>query len=95
MPVLNVEAMSDAQVGQANAIFEDMRHRQMLPFNEAAHDDVRQELDYRLLVDVLGVPSELIPHLNAIREKLCAEPSIHGGKRSQASTAPQGRMQFP
>ena len=95
MPVLNVEAISDGQVGQANAIFEDMKHRQMLPFNEAYRDEVRKELDYRLLVDLLGVPAELISHLDATREKLCAEPSIHGGKKSTASAGPpQSHMQF-
>ena len=95
MPVLNVETMSNAQVEQANAIFEDMKRRQMLPFNEAHRDEVRKELDYRLLVDVLGMPSELIPSLDALREKLCAEPSIHGGKRSRASNiSAQGRMRF-
>ena len=93
MPVLNVETMSNAQVEQANAIFEDMKRRQMLPFNEAHRDEVRKELDYRLVVDVLGMPSELIPSLDALREKLCAEPSIHGGKRSKASNlSAQGRM---
>ncbi len=95
MPVLNVEAMSSVQVGQANAIFEDMKDRQMLPFNEAHRDEVRKELDYRLLVDVLNVPSTLIPSLDAFREKLCAEPSIHGGKQSRASkVSPQTRMGF-
>ena len=84
MPVLNVDAMSNGQVRQANAIFEEMKHRPMLPFNEAHRDDVRKELDYRLLVDVLGVPDSLIPHLDKLREKLCAEPSIHGGKKSRA-----------
>lgn len=95
MPVLDMDAMSNVQVEQANAIFEDMKHRQMLPFNEACVDEVRKELDYRLLVEVLGVPAELIPHLDATREKLCAEPSIHGGKKSKARpSAPQARMRF-
>lgn len=95
MPVLNVEALSDAQVEEANAIFEEMKHRQMLPFNEAHRDETRKELDYRLLVDVLGMPSTLIPSLDAFREKLCAEPSIHGGKLSRAiRVPPQARMGF-
>ncbi len=95
MPVLNVEALSDSQVEEANAIFEEMKERQMLPFNEAHRDETRKELDYRLLVDVLGMPSTLIPSLDAFREKLCAEPSIHGGKLSRARRVPpQGRMVF-
>ena len=95
MPVLNVEAMSNVQVEQAHAIFEDMKHRQMLPFNEAYLDETRKELDFRLLVDLLGMPDSLIPSLDLLREKLCAEPSVHGGKKSAASPAsPQGRMHF-
>ena len=35
MPVLNVDALSNVQVGQANVIFNDMKDRQMLPLNEA------------------------------------------------------------
>ena len=95
MPVLNVDAMSAAQVEKANAIFEDIKHRQMLPFNEAPHDEVRKELDYRLLVEVLGIPDTLIPNLDLLRQKLCIEPSIHGGKKSTAQEASsQPKMLF-
>ena len=95
MPVLNVDALSSAQVGKANVIFDEMKHRQMLPFNEADRDEVRQELDQHLLVDVLEVPDSVIPYLDELREKLCAEPSIHGGKKSTASAGPpQSHMQF-
>ncbi len=95
MPVLNIDALSNTQVEQANAVFEDLKHRHMLPFNEAARDEVRKELDYRLLVDVLGMPADLISSLDLLREKLCAEPSIHGGKKSKVrAAAPQARMRF-
>ena len=95
MPVLNVNTLNDAQVEKANAIFEDLKHRQMLPFNEAPYDEVRKELDHRLLVEVLGMPDDLIPSLDLLRQKLCAEPSIHGGKKSKAQTgSPQSRMVF-
>ena len=95
MPVLNVDSVADVQLGKANDIFDDMKHRQMLPFNEANRDEVRKELDYRLLIDVLGVPDSIIPYLDNLREKLCAEPSIHGGKKSKARAAsPQARMRF-
>ena len=44
----------------------------MRPLNEAAEDEVRK--------DMLGVPSELMPSLDLLRRKLCAEPSVHGDK---------------
>lgn len=89
MHVLDTEALNAEQIERANLVFEDMKHRQMLPFNEAHQDQVRKELDYRLLVDILGVPSGLMPSLDALREKLCAEPSVHGGKKSRASRTPE------
>ena len=96
MPTLDVGALSDDQVAQANAIFEDLKARPMRPLNEAAEDEVRQELDRRLLVDVLGVPSELMPSLDLLRLELCAEPSVHGGKKSKAAApSPQRSLRFP
>ncbi len=85
MPTLNVDALSDDQVAQASAIFEAVKARPMRPLNEAAEDEVRQELDRRLLVDVLDVPSELMPSLDLLRRKLCDEPSVHGDKKSKAA----------
>ena len=85
MPTLNVDALTDDKVAQANAIFEDVKARPMLPLNEAEEDEVRKEIDRRLLVDVLGVPSELMPSLDLLRRKLCAEPSVRGDKKSKAA----------
>ena len=95
MPTLDVGALSDDQVAQANALFEDLKARPMRPLNEAAEDEVRQELDRRLLVDVLGVPLELVPSIELLRLKLCAEPSVHGGKKSKAAApSSQRRLTF-
>ena len=96
MPTLDVDALSDDQVAQANAIFEDLKTRPMRPLNEATEDEVRQELDCRLLVDVLGVPSELMPSVDLLRRKLCDEPSIYGTKKTKtAPPSSQRRLAFP
>ena len=96
MSTLNVDALSDAQVAEANAIFEDLKAKPMRPLNEATDDEVRKELDYRLLLDVLGMPPELMPSLDLLRLKLCLEPSVHGGKKSKAvAPPPQTGMRFP
>ena len=55
----------------------------MLPFNEANHDETRQLLDRRVIVEVLKLDiSVLKPYLDLLRDKLCSEPSIHGGKKT-------------
>lgn len=61
-----------------------MKHRPMLPFNEADHDPVRQELDRRLITEVLGLGPNVLEAVDLLRRKLCAEPSVHGGKISSA-----------
>ena len=86
MPTLDVTKLTPAQLGVAEAIFEDMREVQFLPANEAYRDNSRKELDYRVLIDVLGLPSSVLEPLDVLRLKWCMEPSVHGGKR----TAPDG-----
>ena len=85
MPTLDVKKLTPAQLEAAEAIFEDMRNVQFLPANEAYHDNSRQELDYRVLIDVLGLPTSIWEPLDLLRLKWCLEPSVHGGKR----TAPE------
>ena len=46
-------------------------------------DPIREELDRGLLVDVLGFDASIMDALEMLRRKLCAEPSIHGGKKSR------------
>ena len=54
--------------------------------NEAAHDPVRHELDHMLLTEVLNITSEDAHNaMRRLRELLCAEPSIHGGKKSRCN----------
>ena len=59
----------------------------MLPFNQMDEDEVRHELDRRLLSEVLSFAEETHPEVHTgihrLRERLCAEPSIHGGKQSR------------
>ena len=86
MPTLDVTKLTPAQLAAAEAIFEDMRDVQFLPANEAYHDNSRKELDHRVLIDVLGLPTSILEPLDMLRLRWCSEPSVHGGKR----TAPEG-----
>ena len=87
MPTLDVRCLSDEALANAERIFHTLKHKKdkrMLPFNEAAADSVRHELDCRLLREVLGITSEDAHNaVHRLRELLCAEPSIHGGKKSR------------
>ena len=48
------------------------------------HDPVRAELDQCLLTEVLGITSDnVLASMQTLREMLCVEPSIHGGKQSK------------
>ena len=56
----------------------------MLPVNECNRDPVREALDRCLLTEVLGITSDtVLKSMQTLREMLCAEPSIHGGKKSK------------
>lgn len=87
MPTLDVRQLDQAALQNAECIFEEIKHKRMLPFNQMFEDVVRQELDRRLLSEVLGISEATHPDVHAglhrLRERLCAEPSIHGGKQSR------------
>ena len=82
MPTLDVTKLTQAQLDKAKQIFEDMRELQFLPANEAYRDNTRKELDYRVLIEMLGLPESILEPLDLLRLKWCSEPSVHGGKKT-------------
>ena len=83
LPTLDVTRLSKEALANAVTIFEDMKHRELRPFNEIGHDSVRHEIDIRMATEVLGFPPELVAAdgpLALLRRKLALEPSIAGGK---------------
>ena len=86
MPTLDVRCLSDQALANAERVFHTLKHQRMLPFNEAAHDPVRHKLDRLLLTEVLNITTEdAYNAIHRLRELLCAEPSIHGGKKSRCN----------
>ena len=87
MPTLDVRQLDQTALQSAEWLFEEMKYKKMLPFNQMSDDVVRQELDRRLLSEVLGISEQTHPDVHAglhgLRKRLCAEPSIHGGKKSK------------
>lgn len=83
LPVLNLDDLTDNQLIAAEALFDSLADRQLLPLHNLSKDLVRKELDRGLLVDVLGLDSALLDEFGSIsilRAKLENEPSIRGGK---------------
>ena len=77
---LDVRRLTAAQLARAKAIFDGFAERDFLPANEAWRDGTRQALDRAVLVDLLGLPEDVLEPLAVLREQWCAEPTVHGGK---------------
>ena len=82
LPVLDVRALDLERLTAAVAIFDDMKSRAMLPANEAYRDPVRQEMDRRILSEVLGLDDESVEQLAILRNQWCAEPTVTGTKKT-------------
>ena len=54
----------------------------MLPANESHHDPVRQELDRRLLTEVLALDDRAVEQLDILRNQWCLEPTVVGTKKT-------------
>ena len=83
--LLSIDArrLSNRQLVGFEQIFETFSGRDFLPANEAYCDETRKALDEAILVDVLGLHSDLLQELELLRNQWCAEPSVHGGKATQ------------
>ena len=53
---------------------------EFLPAHRAAEDPAR-ELDRLVLGEALGFEPEAMEQVALLRQKWCAEPTVHGGKR--------------
>ena len=77
---LDPRDLSDKQFAIAGKIVKTFRGRTFLPANEAYRDPVRQDLDEAVLLELLGLPEDILQALENVRLQWCAEPSVHGGK---------------
>ncbi|MXW20206.1 MAG: SAM-dependent DNA methyltransferase [Gammaproteobacteria bacterium] len=64
MPVLDVNLLSDEQLGAALRIFEDLKDRTLKGFSQILDDPVRQELNARLCEEVLAGAANSIETLD-------------------------------
>lgn len=78
--MVDPRTLSDDRIAASSEILERFRRRAFLPANEAYRDPVRQDLDRAVLVDLLGLPPDVLDPLSHLRLQWCSEPSVHGGK---------------
>ena len=82
IPILDFSRLSTKRVEAAAEIYDDLAEKPMLPANEAWRDPVRQELDRRLLTEVLGLDDAAVEQLAILRNQWCAEPTVTGTKKT-------------
>ena len=88
LAVLDVRSLTKSQLKKAEKIFEKFSGREFLPANEAYRDRAREDLDKAVLADLLGLGGEVLEPLGLLRRKWCAEPSVHGGKKTGPHISP-------
>ncbi len=82
LAALDARQLSGDQLDLAARMFEEFKEKDFLPANEAWRDETRMELDKAVLVDMMGLPNEIMEPLALLRRQWCAEPSVHGGKKT-------------
>ena len=82
LPLLDFTRMTETQVEAAVKIFDDLHERKMLPGNEAWRDEVRQDLDKRLITEVLELDNKAVEQLDILRRQWCSEPTVTSTKKT-------------
>ncbi len=85
-PVLDATTLTSEQLDLCQSIFNELKNETFLPANESYRDNIRKQLDRALLCDVLCFPVSVIESLDLLRDQWCAEPSVHGGKKTRINT---------
>jgi len=74
LPVLDVRKLSAARRKAAGRLWDDVAKRELRPYAQAGEDPLRQEIDRRLLREVLGLPKSAAQGIAELRARLTAEP---------------------
>ena len=80
LPILDFRALTDEQLCTAEAIFNELRDKELKPAYLADADPNRALLDRRVVCDLLGFDEDTYAAVRRLAAKWCAEPSVHGGK---------------
>ena len=82
IPILDFAQLPKKQIQAATRIYDDLRKKNMLPSNEAHQDPVRQELDRRIITEVLELDDKAVDQLAILRNQWCLEPTVCGTKKT-------------
>ena len=80
LSTLDLRTLTDEQLRTAEAIFNEMKDKELRPAYLADADPNRALLDKRVVCDLLGLDEETYAAVRRLAAKWCAEPSVHGGK---------------
>ena len=80
MPFLDLDAITQEQLEALNQACRHLMGQTMLPTSEAWQDEAREELDRRVLRDILGLDRRSMAHLRSLRAKWCTEPTVQAKK---------------
>ena len=95
---LDLGELTASQIVAAREAFEAMSEKRFLPFDQIDECLSRAELDQRLIVDVLGLSSDLCAvggPMERLRTKLATEPQIHSNKKSRVVFTEAGEKKSP
>ena len=81
LPILDLRALTDAQLATAQVIFDEFRDKDLQSAYLADADPNRALLDRRVVCDLLDFDEDTYRAVRRLAAKWCAEPSVHGGKR--------------
>ena len=81
IPALDIPKLTPTQIAAA-AVFDDLCAKPMLPANESWRDPVRQDLDRRLLTEVLALDAAAVEQLSLLRLQWCKEPTVTAAKKT-------------
>ena len=84
LPILDLRALTDAQLSTAQEIFDEFRELELQPAYLADADANRALLDRRVVCDILGFDDAVYEGVRMLAAKWRSEPSVHGGKRRPA-----------
>ena len=82
LPVLDFRTLTDEQLSTAESIFDEFRDKDLKPAYLADVDPNRALLDRRVICDLRGFDENVYEAVRRLSAKWCAEPSVHGGKKS-------------
>ena len=77
LPIYDMRELTDAQIELAKHIFKEFAALELLQASAADSDPVRQDMDRAVLVNLFGLPEDIMEPLELLRRKWCMEPSVN------------------